>query len=322
MAIPHRGHGSCLAIGKEVTYGVAVARTNLLRVGSLSMKRTIDRVRIPHLGTKGAISTNRREHFTASDKAGGALEIPLAYDDSSVLLVAHALGAVATTGAGPYNHACSLAVPGALESLTLENGYGTGDSEVFRGSILPGLEISATAGEVVKLVIPGIIAQTTGGLEASSSLAFPVSSYVKHDESSTFSWNGLTPTINSFSIKVDRKYSDRMHLGSVLTKEPAPSDFLTVEFSIVLEYGQVAGFNAAWLADTNADAGIVFTGPGNNVLGLALQNAHIVDIARPISGPGIITQTVSFVCEAKTPVPQEGFVATFINDNANYDDNG
>jgi len=320
MAIPNRGHGSCLAIGKEATYGTPVTRTNLLRVGSLSMKRTIDRVRIPHLGTKGSVSTNRREHFTASDKAGGSLEIPMAFDDSTVLLCAHALGAVATTGAGPYTHACTLAVPGALESLTLENGYGTGDSEVFRGSILPGLEISATAGEIVKLVVPGIISQTTGGLEATSSLTFPISTYIKHDQASVFSFNGITPTINSFSLKVDRKYTDRMHLGSVLTKEPTPSDFLTVDFSIVVEYGQIAGLNAAWLADTESNATISFVGPGNNFLGIALQNCHITDISRPISGPGIITQTVSFV--AQSDGTNEGASLTFINDNANYDDNG
>ncbi len=320
MAIPARGFGAYLGIGIEGPYGVCVARSNWLKVSSLGMKRTIEKRRIPHLGCVGAVSTNRMGHFTASDKAGGAVEFPMAYDDSTVLMLSHALGAVATSGAGPYQHDITAAVPGALGSLTLEQGYGTQDAEEFRGCVLPGFELKASAGNIAMLSIPGIIGLTTDGLEAQGSPVFPVASYIKHDHAGQFAFNGGLWDITDISIKVDRKISDRMLLGSLLTKAPTPNDFMDIGFKITVEYGQAAGLNAAWLADTSGDATLTFTGPGANSMALTLQNAHIIDIARPIAGPGIITQTVDFVCESDGV--DEGLLIRMINDNTLYSDNG
>ena len=214
----------------------------------------------------------------------------------------------------------TAAVPGALASLTLEQVLGTQDSEVFEGGILPGFEFRCTAGEVAKLSLPGIICETSQGLASQGTPVQPTSSYIKHDHAGAFGFNSLSWNVNDIMIKADRKYSDRMQLGSQLTKEPTPSDFMEITARITVEYGQTAGLNAAWLADTQGDATLTFTGPGNNSLVIVMQNAIITDIGRPVSGPGVITQTVDFVCESDGT--DEGLLMTMNNDNTNYSDNG
>ena len=320
MATPARGFGSFLGIAIEAAYGVPEVRTNWLKVANLGIKRTIDKRRIPHLGCAGSVSTNRRAHFIASDKSGGGVEFPMAYNDSTVLMLAHALGAVNTSGGPVFTHDITAAVPGVLESLTLEQGYGTQDSEEFRGCILTGFELKVSASNIAMLSVPGIIGLTSDGLEAQSTPVFPVASYIKHDHAGQFAFNGGLWDVTDIAIKVDRKYSDRQLLGSVLTQEPTPNDFMDITFKITVEYGQTPGLNAAWLADTTSDATLVFTGPGNNSMALTMQGAHIVDIGRPIAGPGIITQTVDFVCESDGV--DEGLLIRMINDNALYSANG
>lgn len=310
-----------MGAGIESTYGTKVSITNWLRVESVGLKRTVDKVRIPHLGTNGTQSSNRQAHFIASDDAGGAFSFPAAYDDSTLLLVAHAMGANATTGAGPYVHTMTLDTLTPLASLSLEQAIGSGKSEFFEGSRINGFEFSIASGDVAKISIPGIISETSGGLEAQGTPTFPVSSFVKHSEASTLAFNSLVFDLMDITIKVDRKFAKRQLLGSTITQEPCPTDFTTVEGSFTVQLGAEAtyGLNAALLADTQGDGVLSFAGAGNNALVITLQNMIITDVARPVSGAGVVTQTVTFICESDGT--NEGLEFRFTNDNTAYSDN-
>lgn len=322
MANPDRGLESYLGAGIESTWGTAVSRTNWLRVSNLSLQRTLDIQKNPHLGTSGQTSNNQRGHFTASDQSGGGFEFPAAYDDSTVLIVAHAMGAVADAGAGPFTHTITLDTTSSeLAALTLEQGKGGGKAEVFEGGTIPGFEFRIAAGEIAKIIVPGVIAETSGGLVAQGSPSFATSSFIKHNQAGQFGFNSLLWDLVSISIKVERMHAERMLLGSLNTKKPCPSDFVKVTGTLVIELGAEStyGINTAWLAGTQGDATLTFTGAGNNVLAITLQNMYVNNVSDPVSGPGVIQQTVTFTCESDGT--DEGLKFVFTNANANYSDN-
>lgn len=316
MAIPSRGFGSYLGLAEETTWGTAVTvSTNWLRVVSMSVKRTTEIVPRPHLGDAFSTSTNRRQHYTRADTVGGQIEILCAYDDSSLMILKHALGAVATTGAGPYTHDFTLATPGPT-GLTIQGGYGTGDAEYFQGCKVDSFEWSLTAGDVARLTVD-VIGETSGGLVLKSAPTYSTGGEeMLHSHISDFSFNGSTWCLSDITISGGRALTRRNLLGSTLTKEPAPGDFgeLTVRFTV--EYGQTAGLNAAWLAGTQGDATFTLTGSGNNAATFTLQNLYIRDVSRPINTAGIITQTVECVCEADNVSYNEGLKISIVNDNA------
>jgi len=312
MAVAKLGFGSAVGVGVESTWGTPVSRTNWVRITSWGLKRTLEIVPRPHLGTTSATSTNRRQHFTASDDAGGSFEYLCAYDDSSILLLTHALGAVATTGTGPYVHTVTLA-SSAGNGLSIEGLNGNGSAEVFEGCLLTRTEISISAAEVMK-IRHDVIGETSQGLASAGTPTFSSNGEeVLHSHAGQFSFDSVTHDLVDLSIIVDHKLAKRQLLGSTLTKRPQLSDYLEVTGRLTVEY-IVDTTNTKWLAGTQGDATITFTGSGNNVLAMTLQNLYISNIDRAVSSPGVIRETVEFRCESDGT--DEGLKLVFTNDNA------
>ena len=91
-----------LGVKAESTYGTYVAPTSFFPLISESVKFDIQRIE------SKAIRANRLTmdsgDWAAGQKTGsGQVNLEL-YDRTSALLFVHALGSVATTGAGPYTH--------------------------------------------------------------------------------------------------------------------------------------------------------------------------------------------------------------------------
>jgi len=311
---PGLGLGTCIGLAEETTWGTAVSRTNWLRVVSTSLQKKPELVPIAHLGTKGAASTNRREHFIRSEKSGGDIEVYMAYDDSTNLLLKHAFGAVAEAGAGPYTHTYTLAMPGT-NGLTVEQVNGTTTkAEVFEGSIITSFELKFAANEVAKLMLPGIICQTSGGLVAAGTPTYSsTQEYILHHHAGQFGFNSNNYDIVSASVKVERKFAERAYLGGKETLQPVAPDFMSVTASVELEWVDT-NFDAEFLASTQGDATLSFVGTGNNAMDLTLQNAVITDVSRPVSSSGVIRQTVSFMMFSDGT--DEGLKLVMTNDNA------
>lgn len=319
MAIAYLGHGSALGAGQETTYGTAATITNYLRIVSWGLKRTISRVPRPHLGTTSAASLNRRQHYTESDEAGGPVEFLLAYDDTSLMMLAHGLGAAATTGSGPYTHTLTLGrhpitVDTNKKALTLEGILGnSGDSEKFEGCVITRTEITGSAGGVIT-VRQEVIAETSGGQAAASSPTFSSNGEeVLHSHGGSLTFNGTTDSIREFTITIDHKLSRRMFLGSTLTQQPQPSDFTEVTFRFVREYTD-DNRHDEFVAGTQGDGTMSFTGTGNNALAVTLQNMFVTDCSESVNTAGVIVQTVEGRCESDGT--DEGLKLVFTNDNS------
>jgi hypothetical protein len=317
MALPYLGHGASLGIGFETTWGTEVARTNWMRVVSLGVERQIDKPRRAHLGTLSAASYVSRSHFIASDNVAGSIEVLASYDDSTVALVAHAFGAAADAGAGPYTHTITPAEPG-LTGLTLETINGTGLGEQWEGCKINRAELSVEAGQEMRLRLD-VMAETNTGLEAAGSPSYPTEEPILHSHAGQFTHNSVAADLVSFSLVRDRKLGTRQLLGSAKTKEPAPTDFSEVTGTLVFEYSATNN-NSVYIADTQSDATITFTGSGNHVLAITLHNMLITKVMRGVGSVGVIRETVEFRCEATAS--EAGASLVFTNDNALYTTNG
>ena len=306
------GRGAALGFGVEVDWSTPVARTNWMRVVSAGIDRTVEKVPRPHLGTLGATSANRRSHFLSSDMVAGDFEIIASYDDSTLLLLEYGLGAVATTGAGPFVHTFTLADTLPI-GLTIEQIFGTGGAEVYAGCMVTNLGISCAVGEVMRLT-GSVVGHTSAGRVAAGTPTYSSNgASVIHHQAGIFTFNGNTYNLKSMDLTVDNKLATRQQLGTLLTSQPNRSDFMEVGVSVTLEYSTEA-LQTELYADDQGDATITFTGLGNNVAAFTFQNAYITTVSTPVSGTDVIELSVDFICESDGT--DEGLSIAITNDNS------
>lgn len=317
-----QGFGAFVAAAEEVTWGTQIVTpTNFVKVApGPDLKKTIEKVPLPHLGCVGSTSRNRRKHFTAKEDGGANFEIVAAYDDSTLLFLKHALGAVVTTGAGPFVHTLTLALdPPTGLSLWLARGN-LGGAEILEGGLINQWEFKISSGGVASLVLPDVIGQQATGTASAPIATLPASDEILHSHATQLAYNGNSFDLISLSVKGDRKLARRQLLGSELTKRPTASDFYEVGGTLVVEYDTAEDWEAEWIADTIADAVISFAGSGNNALTIEMQNMYIMDVSNPVSAAGIFQRTITFRCEASAT--GEGIEFAFTNDNATAIANG
>jgi len=310
MAQPQTSFGGSIGLAEEVTYGTAVARTNWLEIVSCTLDREIDYQPEPTLGRIGDAGRVPRRKYVASDNSGGEIEWVMAYDDSTLMMMKHAFGGVSTTGSGPYTHTCTLA---ALPiGLTIEKAINSSKGEVFEGCKITDLTVSIDAGGLM-MGRASIVGETSGGLVSSGTPTYTSAlEEVKHHQAGQFSFNSVSYDISSMSVTLANGVDRRQVLGSSFTKEPTPQGKREVTMSVTYEY--IADTpHTAFLAGTESDAAITFTGTGNNSLAITLHNAYITSVATPVQGPGIVTQTIEL--RGQSDGSDLGLSFVFINDN-------
>jgi len=310
---PFTGRGTSVGIGLESTWGTPVARSNWMRLISANNKRNIEKIVKPHLGTSGATSANRREFFIGGDDADLALECVMAYDDSSILLATNMLGAVATTGAGPYTHTVTLASD-AQTGLTLEGLNGNAaNSEVFEGCLVATWQISIEAGSFMR-ASANFIAQTSAARAAKGTPTYSSNGEeILHHHGAPLSFNSATYDVRSMTLSGDNKLARRRFIGSKFTQKPVQGDFGECLLEVTIEHFDDVPY-AALLADTQGDVVIVFTGTGNNALTITGHNALLTDVSTPINSAGVMIQTLTF--KLFSDGTDEGVKLEFVNDNA------
>lgn len=319
MAV-NRGFGLTLGIGEESSWGTPASRTNWKHLSSTTLERVTDWQMVPHLGYSGQASTMRRRKFAASRTGEGQIVTPMCYNDSTILLLKHIFGAVATTGGGPYDHTLTLASPGQT-GLTLEviRGSGPADNltQVYEGCRLDNAVISISAGEIAQLSAD-VIAEDGAALGSAGSPSYNSSpSYVQHNHMGTLTWNGQNLAVRSLNMRITRGLSRNQELGSLLTSEPY-EDMLTVELEATALW-QSNALDAGHLAGTESDVSFTLTGPGNNAMAFTAHNAFVRSTSKPTQSASAIEQTITWAALADGS--DQGFTVVATNDNANAEDN-
>ena len=300
----YSGINTVIGFGAESTWGTAVSRTNWLGCVSTALNRGVTRSATSSLKASTS-SAMRRTHFTASEEAGGSVTVLASYD-SMGLLVKHALGAVATTGSDPYTHAYTLA--STLPSLTVEEIRGnSGKSEVYEGMVINSATFECSAGSEMTLALD-FIGETAGTRGSAGTPSYGTGTTVLHHQAGTMSIAGNAYNLSSFSLTLNNNISRRQFLGSKLTAEPLRSDFSTVECSVTVDASDQLYTDLH--ADTQADATITFTSAALNIE-FKIQNAYISSASDPISGAGVITQSV--VLQGESDGTDEGLKISITN---------
>lgn len=322
MAPPVRGFGGTLGIAEESTWGTEVARSNWKEMVSLGLRRTLTNKPVPELGRLGQVSTNHRFNYIESDFSGGPMSFIACYDDSTVMLMKHLLGAVATTGANPYVHDVTLASP-VPTGLTLEaiNGTGNGTltsmAEVFEGCKLASGRLYITAGGLLMVDVE-VIGQTSSGLEAAGTPTYTSGGErIRHNQAGVVQFGGTTVAINSMAISIERGLERNQEVGSANTSEPVESQLdVTVELRTKW---QADTFDSAYLSRTQGDLTVTFTGSGgggNNRLVITGHNMQIDDVAREVSSAGAIEQVIKGRLYSESNSGDQGLSLAFRNTNA------
>ena len=305
MAGPTIGAYTTAGFGEESNWSTGVARTNWLPLVGWSLQREREPVERDHLGFLDARAPVRRDSYIAKDYSSGPVETVVGYNDSTALLLKHIMGAVATSGAGPFLHEYTMAgmLPAGVEGLTIEGLRGSGvnaQAEVFTGCLVQRATFSIEVEKNFK-VRTEFIAYDSGGAVAAGTPTYNVTAEcVNYNHFGDFTWDGQSRKLVSMEFVVDRMISQRLKLGDLRTVEPTQNNFMMVTGTLVVESGDDNDITIAdrwytkYLNDVKADGSITATGTGNNSMAIRFTDMEMVSRSAPINGPDIIQETFNF----------------------------
>ena len=297
------GRNSFVAVAAESDYGTANETYDVKRpIVSCSMLRTLDKVPRPNLTVAGANGL-RKGHYIANETVTGSLELECTYDNLGYFLH-HLMGASATSGGSPNTHTYTLGdVPVAGTTMALQRG--TGDNyEVFEGVVLNNGTFSCAAGELMSLSLD-LIGETGQARKSSPSLSYadPTNENLvlhNHLTSHGLAWNSQNIDLIDFEFKIENAISERMRLGSRVTKQPVVSDYRSVTCTVSFETDDAT--YASFISDTQADLEVVFdtglSGASKRQIGFNLNAAYIESYTDEVSETGLVTASVTFRGEA------------------------
>ena len=292
MATPYTGDGTKMGTGLESTWAVSVSRTVWTCLVSESIQRDFQRATIPSLCGSAAIVAKAKHDVV--DNLSGDLVMLGDYDaPASINQIWAAMGAGATTGAGPYVHTLTLSKE--LPSQTIE--VIKGDSTFARvclGMMVSQLSVSIAPGGIMR-VTPTYIGKTDGGLVSAGSATLPSANFVEHFDAGVFAWNSVNfSDITNFEVTIDNQLTTRNVLGSLNTGQPVINNQREIKINLTLQWSQNE-FDAGLIAGTESDATITFTS-GTDTMAFTGRNAYVESAGEPISAVGIITQNVVLRC--------------------------
>lgn len=315
MSLPYQGRGAYIGAGEESTWGTAVALTRYARATNVGIRRNRTLQRVPHLVAASG-SANAQHRFTASDRVSGGFGFLAAYNDHFFgMILKHALGGLATSGAGPYAHVFTpeAALP---NGLTLKQGMGTGYSETFEGCQINRLTLSVAANGIMACAVD-VIGETSGGAAAVGTATYATigaDNWIQARQGGTLTWNSAAYRLKSLEVVIDNRLSERDQIGSLNSLEPVRSDLQMITVRCGLERLNDV-LHTAYLASTEADDGtITFTGSGNESLVIDFHNAALVEYDPPaVSSVGPLEESLTFECLSDGT--NEGIEITLNNDN-------
>lgn len=297
MASPRSGLSSQLGYGAESTVGTGVTPTRFLPHASVKIQQKIDR-----LESKGTIAGRRvldaNLWATGNITVSGAVRHEL-YNHQMTLLMKHAFGGYAVTGAGPYTHTMT---PGDLYGLglTIQAGIpdisGTVQPFTWAGCKVAKWELACKTGEIVEWGMDVVgMSETTATALASASYGTltPI----------TFLHGALTVSGSDFPAKAitlagDNKLdAGRRKIGSATILEPIEADLREYGGTITAEFTNLTAYNrfvngttgALVLALTSGSDSYTFT-----------ANVRYDGETPSVNGRGVVELTLPFKCIGTT----------------------
>lgn len=309
MATPS-GLAGQVGYAQETTVGTGVTVTRFLPFISESIVSTRDRLESAAIIAGRSVITSNQWNG-GNNTFGGDIQHEL-YRSGIGLLWTNALGAVATTGAGPYVHTFT---PGTLtgKSLTVQVGRpdisGTVRPFTYAGSKITKWAVSCKAGEIASFAATFVaMSETTATALASSTFPTTAGRPFKFNHG-TASIGGSAVNCRSFTLNGDNVLDEgRRFLGTQAIAEPLESGLRVYSGTMELEFADLTQYNR-WTAGT--EVAIVFTFTAGADVMTFTMNARIDGESPSVTGPGILLQQIPFKAIA-TPAGADSTALTVV----------
>lgn len=313
------GFGAIVGLAEEVTYGTEVTpSTHWLPIFSHSLQESREIRRVPHLSvaTGEAYHLPRKSVLLGVD-VGGDIDTNFCYASKAHLLILkHALGAVGTTGAGPYVHTFTPDWDGVVGlSAHVRHLYGISDpAEDFLGLRVNQLELAIGAREWMTMRA-SCIGKTAGGMVAlTGTPSYTDAEEVLAHHGSTLAWNSITLPMRRWRLMIDNNLTRRPVIGSLYTEAPSPGGMadITIEATVPWESHQVY---TDFRDGDQGDAVFTFTGSGNNAMEITQHNVKWTEVGKPVDSAGERVFSLRGIIQA-APTTEYGLSIAVTNDNA------
>jgi len=331
--MPGLGHKSYLQMGVETTYGTAVAAAAKIEIISANADPNVGTIPDPSLFS----ARSRRALYQGGLFYEGAIKVRGNYGGGATgglgRLIKAALGAVATTGAGPFTHTYKEETGAAQPpSLTLELGEGdipTTKVKRVIGTTITGMTVAGTAGQgedaMLQFTFPFVAKTITTNFTPTAALAFPTISPMLFHQSGAVTDDGSGDTqanqrVRSFELTLVNNYAlDRFYFGSLTPDQPLRNDFLSARWRFTSEFADILAVARAGAFTTTTPKVKVVSGADS--FELRSNSAKIVEYGNPVEGYGIIL--MNMVHEAfYDPTDLSALVGILINGNTGTQENG
>lgn len=291
------GLAAQLGIGVESTVGTAVTPSRFYPFNDESLALTIERIESEGLRAGDRVMRSSR-WVSGQRTVEGSFSMDL-HAENSAILFKHLLGAVTTTGSGPYTHTCVLGDPHGL-GLTVEVGRpdvgGTVRAFTYNGCKLTEAVLSNSVGELLtgEFTVSGKD-ETTGSVTSAS---YPASSELLSFTGATITLGGSSYDVTDITINVNTGLNaERFYLGANTIKEQVAANMveitadLTSEFSSLTEYNRVV--NATSAALVAKWEGSVISGGVKRKIEVSLPACRFDGTTPNVGGPGIVEQQLT-----------------------------
>lgn len=327
MADAMIGFSAMVGLREEATWGTSAGNSDHF-VAVTSVTPTVDTgVQVlPYLGIVSPQAGHvPRDSVATKHDAGLELAGCACYDDKGFLLVLkHAMGAVATTGPSgtQYTHTFTLDTDGddgggdSVIGLSAQviHGFGLSNpSELFVGNKISRFELEVAASGWMTWRATTIAKSSGGMIAIAGSPAFTAAEEVLAHQGAILSWNGRSIGLRRLKVTLDNALIRRPVIGSLYTDVPIPGGpgSITVEIERSWEDHDLY---TDYLAGTQADGSVTFTGTGDNQMVLTLSNLRWTSVGKPVDRAGELVQRAVGMCFSN-PTSEQGL--TIVVKNAN-----
>lgn len=304
-----------LGLKEEVTWGTAVTVDRFYELNSESIGYDI--ARIESEGIRSEQRVIRSDDWTPGTKrVAGTIELELATKNMA-LLFKHAMGGLATTGAGPYTHTLT---PASLtgKGLTVQVGRPSSDGTVqpftFNGTKITAWELGFELDKIASLSLDVV------GKDQVTATGLATASYTSSNNLLAFTHGAITVAgsaikVKSGSVRGENPLNtDRLFLGDTTISEPLENGRREYSFDLACEFESLTALNrivngteaALSLAFTRGADSITIT--GNLRFDEGMPNLDGFDVLeQPLSGKFVATGadstaiTVAIISGEATP---------------------
>ena len=217
------------------------------------------------------------------------------YDHSMTALYELILGAVQTTGSGPYTHTTTQAEP--LPSFTAQAAVpdetGSVRALTYAGSVAESAEINFETGKRATWSMKASAKSETKAT-AAATLSYPASLVPVHSQHVAVSLWSSSANVKSAKIMIDNAltYDERRFLGSTtIGKRQVTKDMRSYTFEAVLELEGDFTQYARYLAGTTGTATFTIT-VGSNTSTISFPTSRIIEGHPKFTGRGVVEQTI------------------------------